>query len=194
MSLDYKITEAGGQILIEAPHNPTFDEKIKRAGAQWDAENKAWRMDAKEIETARKAMQLVYGRDDQPCETVSVRVTVRNTWGVTRGPIVILGRVIAAATGRDSGARIEKDVAVERGGCDSAGTMTNWETIIRRRTELVLHDVPKRLVDGNDNDDIEIEILNPAILKPLQTKALLAERERLLARLAEIDESLDKLK
>jgi len=194
MSIDYKITEASGQILIEAPHNPTFDEKIKRAGAQWDTDSKAWRMDAKEIETARKAMQLVYGRDDQPCETVSVRVTAKNGWGVTRGPIVILGRVIASATGRDSGAKVEKDVTIERGGCDSAGTTANWETIIRRRTELVLHDVPKRLVAENDNNDIEIEVLNPAIQKPLQIKALMAERERLLARLAEIDESLDKLK
>lgn len=64
--------------------------------------------------------------------------------------------------------------------------MKNWYTIIPKDCIVELHNVPKALVEANENSGIEIQILENRIDKT----ALLAEKENLLKRLAEIEELL----
>jgi len=189
-----KITNIGnGKIAITSPYNPTFVSRIKKAGGKWDGTSKTWVCDERTIEAVRSIMREVYGQDDHPQELVNVKVTMSEDGiGEYHGPIVLFGRAIASAWGRDSGARIGDGVGFEKGGCESGGSAKNWKTIIKGGSVFTIFDVPKAAVEnklGWDDSYGKFEIVSPddpsAVLK--------AEKEALLKRIAEIDEELVKL-
>lgn len=191
-----KITNLGnGRIAIDSPYNPDFVRRIKKAGGKWDPANKVWETDERSIETVREIMREVYGQDDLPQqELVTVKVTIGdkslNEW---RAPVVLFGRIIASARGRDSGARPGEGVCFEKGGCDSGGSMKNWYTIVRAGSEITIYDVPRLAVEqklGWKDEYGTFEVIENG--DPLA--ALRAEKEALLKRLAEIEELLNETK
>lgn len=154
-----------GRIAVDTPYNPEFIRRIKQAGGRWDASRRVWICDARDTDMVREIMRDVYGRDDMPQEVVSVRVTVGEeqitAW---RGPVVLFGRTIASAFGRDSGARVGDGVAFSAGGATSGGTMKHWYTVIRPGSVFVVHDVPRAAVEqklGWDDDYGTYEIIEP---------------------------------
>ncbi|OQA07948.1 MAG: hypothetical protein BWY65_01679 [Firmicutes bacterium ADurb.Bin373] len=188
-----KITNIGnGKIAVETPYNPEFVSKIKKAGGRWNASSKTWECDERSVEAVRAIMREVYGMDDMPQELVTVRVTVgdRNISKHT-GPVVLFGRTIASAYGRDSGAKIGEGVCFEAGGCTSGGSVKNWYTVIESGSIITIYDVPRRAVEeklGWSDSDGAVEIMEA--VDPLA--GLKAEREALLKRLTEIDAILSE--
>lgn len=189
-----KITNVGnGKIAIESPYSPDFVAKIKAAGGRWNPNAKTWELDERSIDTARAIMREIYGQDDLPAEKVTVRVTIGADSEVyeDKGPVVLLGRTIATARGRDSGARVGEGVSFEKGGAHSGGSMKNWYTYIGKGSVFTVYDVPKLAVEqklGWDDDYGTFEIIEAADPKA----ALRVEKEALLKRLAEIDELLSQ--
>lgn len=186
-----KITPTGsGKIAIETPYNRDFVTRIKQAGGRWDASRRVWTCDAREIETVRQIMRDVYGRDDMPQEVVSVRVTVgENRIAEHCGPVVLFGRTVASAYGRDSGAKVGEGVSFAAGGARSSGSVKNWYTVVEPGSIITIHDVPKMAVEqrlGWDDVYGTYEIIetdtdssdadNP--LAPYSTEDLLAELRR----------------
>lgn len=183
-----KITNLGnGKIAIETPYNPSFVAKIKKAGGKWNPGNRTWECDERSIEAVRAIMREVYGQDDMPQELVTVRVTVgEDAISKHTGPIVLFGRTVASAYGRDSGAKVGEGVVFETGTCRSSGSVKNWYTVIDAGSVFTIYDVPKRAVEeklGWADFYGTFEIVEP--VDPLAS--LKAEREALLKRLAEID-------
>lgn len=183
-----KITNMGnGRIAIDSPYNPDFVKKIKAAGSRWNGA--AWETDERNIETVRSIMCQVYGRDDRPTETVTVKVTLSQGISEWRGPVILFGRNIASARGRDSGARVGDGVSFKAGGCDSGGSVKNWRTTIDDGSVFIIYDLPKLAVEqrlGWEDEYGTFEIIAPK--DPLA--ALKIEKEALLKRLAEIEELL----
>ena len=109
---------ASDRIAITTPYNPKFVRQIKLAGGRWDDENRVWTMDAANIDLARKILRDIYGYDDiteADTKFVRVRITALREIHACCKPIILFGRVIASARGRDSGARTGEGVAfVER--------------------------------------------------------------------------------
>ncbi len=190
-----KITNLGnGKIAVDSPYNPVFVKRIKKAGGKWNASNRTWEVDERSIDTVRSIMREVYGQDDLPQELVTVKVTIGDKsleeW---RAPVVLFGRTIASARGRDSGARPGEGVCFEKGGCDSGGSMKNWYTIVRAGSEITIYDVPRLAVEqklGWKDEYGTFEVVEAD--DPLA--ALKAEKEALLKRLAEIEEILNQAK
>lgn len=187
-----KITNLGnGKIAVETPYNPEFVRRIKKAGGKWNAGKKTWECDERSIESVRAIMREVYGMDDLPQELVTVKVTVGGkAISEDTGPIVMFGRTIASAFGRDSGAKVGEGVVFESGTCRSGGSMKNWYTVIEAGSVFYIYDVPRRAVEerlGWIDSYGTFEIVEPA--DPLA--ALKAEKEALLKRLAEIEEILN---
>jgi hypothetical protein len=186
-----KITNLGnGKIAVDTPYNPSFVSKIKKAGGKWNASNRTWEVDERSVEAVRAIMREVYGQDDLPQELVTVKVTVGSSISQHRGPIVMFGRTVASAFGRDSGARIGEGVCFEAGGCDSSGSMKNWYTIVSAGSEITIYDVPRLAVEqklGWKDEYGTFEVIENG--DPLA--ALRAEKEALLKRLAEIEELLN---
>jgi hypothetical protein len=186
-----KITNLGnGKIAIETPYNPEFVKRIKKTGGRWNGRNKTWETDERNLDVVRSIMRDVYGQDDLPQELINIRVTLKESVDELRGPIVMFGRTIASAFGRDSGAKIGSGVCFEAGGCDSAGSVKNWYTKISSGSVITIHDVPRRAVEeklGWNDDYGTFEIVEATDL----LASLKAEKEALLKRIAEIDEILE---
>ena len=129
-----KIEKNGkGMIRIFTPYNPDFVKKIKCAET--------------EIDTIREYMMDVYGETDLPDdgEKVTVRATFPNgAWELT-GPIVVFGREIARAWGRDSGAQVGSDVTLISGKVDSGGSRANWRTEIEEGSVFKIRKIHRYL-------------------------------------------------
>lgn len=187
------IERQGDMLGVTCPYNPDFGRKAKQIAGQWDGKVKTWIFDARNEELVRKLLIDVYGTDDSAtAELVSVKLVITRPdeaecrVGPTCGSLVIAGRVVAAATGRDSGARLGEGVVVVNGGFKSGGSMKNWETRVKSNTVIIMHDVPKAVAEeavSHWEEGSEIVSSQPKI----DVEALKAERERLLARVAEID-------
>ena len=178
--------------LVYTPYNADFVKKIKAiGGARWDGESKAWKVPANTVAEVRAIMMDVYGETDEPveCEKVNVRLTFESSIHGWHAPVTILGKTIASAWGRDSGARVGDDVSFVEGNPTSGGSVKNWTTVIPEGSICVLHDVPKAMVkDENVPDGVRYEIEDRSA--EVQRNALIQERERLLRRIAEIDAQL----
>ena len=178
-----KIEIRGNAAYLFTPYNPTFVKKIKAiGGAKWDGSERCWKIPASAVNTARSIMMDVYGETDLPDdgEKVTVRVSFPNGEAECRAPIVVFGRVIASAFGRDSGAKVGDGVVFIKGAPKSGGSRNNWDTIIPDGSIVEIRNVPKAAL----NDKYEYEIVEE---KTIDRAMLEAEKAKLLNRLAEIE-------
>lgn len=185
-----KINTIEDRAYLETPYNANFVAAIKRiGGASWDRDRRAWCIPADAIDQAREIMRRVYGEDDRPSTepSVSVRLTFGREVSELRAPVTILGKSIASAWGRDSGARVGDDVAFVEGRPESGGSFKNWRSVVPAGSVVVLHNVPQAALQMELPEGVTAEVMQPATI---DRDALQAERERLLARLAEIDQLL----
>lgn len=196
MSEQIKISNVDDdKIAIFSPYNPQFVAKAKAAGARWNADKRAWMMPAANVDIAREILRTVYGRDDMPRadeKLVRVKVTALEDVRVTRGPIVLLGHVIASASGRDSGARIGDGVAFVYGAPQSGGSVKNWKTEISQGSVFILSDVPSTMLGSLDSfvDMFGEKLYQYEVLaddRDEQLRKLQARRKELADALADID-------
>ena len=187
-----KVTIIDTSAYIDTPYNKDFVSQIKSiGGARWDSSRREWKIPAACVDQARSIMRRVFGECDLPDE--SRRVTVKLTFSETvysdvRSSICIFGKQVARAFGRDSGATVGEDVAFVEGKPTSGGSMKNWLTCINTGSVVVLRNVPESILGEELPDGVAYEIM-PAEAAP-NRETLLAEKDRLLARIAEIDKLL----
>lgn len=180
------------QALLYTPYNADFVRRIKSiGGARWDAKNRVWRIPATAVDQARQIMREVYGECDLPDDIK--RVTVKLTFGkdviADQGPIIIWGKTIASAFSRDSGARIGQDVVFLKGEPNSGGSRNSWNTYIDAGSVVQVNNVPETMLSEALPDGVTYEIISDSATP--SKEALLAEKERLLSRLKEIEKMLE---
>ncbi len=181
-----KITVIDSKLYVTADYNSAFVAKARDLGGKWASP--CWVFDARDEVAVRAACLECYGSDGLTSDLVDVRITIPEDCravGGGRGPIEIFGRTLARAFGRDSGAKLGEGVVVEQGGFSSGGSMKNWTTTVRDNTVLILRDVSASLVAKHDNEAFIVEVI--AHQNEINREELNTEREKLLARLAEID-------
>lgn len=185
-----------GQAYLTTPYNPVYVQRIKQVGARWDASSKCWCINDQSVDVARKIMREVYGEDDQnQGEKVTVIATFSADQSALRSDYCLLGKVIARAYGRDTGARVGAGVAFAEGAPQSGGSVKNWRTVIPAGSVVEIYDVPlrfaeqeiERIKSQDDGSGIEFQVKKRSCI---DRAALESERERLLLRIAEIDEIL----
>ena len=179
-----------GNAYLYTPYNPKFITAIKKiGGARWISSERAWMIPEYALDEARKAMMECFGECDLPSSSpkVTVRLSFSKRVSEECGPIIIMGKRVASAMDRDSGAVVCRDAIFTQGAPESGGSRNHWETIIPRGSEVILYDVPSAILGDPLPDGVAFEVVGES--KPDRT-ALLREREQLLARLAEIDKEL----
>lgn len=154
---------------IYAAYNEEFVQKIKRhiGGARWDALARAWIVPIYAVDRVRAIMKEVFGIDDSIPEERELR-TVKCTFhdGVekVRGAVILYGKCIARATGRDSDAYPGDDVVIESGDIMSGGSARFWKSIVMPGTVAILKNVPYCLLEQNSSPrGIAIEILEDRV-------------------------------
>ena len=185
-----RVRNEGENIHIQAPYNAGFVSKIKTAGGKWNAAQKVWAVHEKAESRAKEILTEIYGEcGDGSEKRVDIRVTVQEDMDALQGPVVIAGRSVAQAWGRDTGAKIGEKVSFIQGEPTSGGSVKNWRTIIRAGAVFEMYDVPEVMAVDDYGYTVQIIGQEPA---PNPKAALLAERESLLCRLQEIEEMLHK--
>jgi hypothetical protein len=182
----------GTQTAVYTPYNAAFVSAIRKiGGARWDAGSKAWMVPTASLPQVRAIMRDVFGEDDQldTCKRVTVRLTFREICSAECRPVEILGKTVSKAYGRDSGARPGDDVAFEAGGPRSGGSAKNWRSVVEEGSVAILRNVPETMLDKAElPEGVTMEIIQDS---GIDRAALLEEKEKLLARLAEIEKMLN---
>jgi hypothetical protein len=177
------------QLQVRSPMNTLFGQRAKKIGGRWEPKEAAWVFDARVDDKVRALCIDCYGNDGTTFqELVDIRVKFLRDLESSKGPITVFGRIIGSAKARDSGARLGNGVVLEEGRIGSAGSYINWTTAVDAGTQVILFDVPKALVLAGGEKHVEINIVESnQTTSEEQEGDLTAERERLLARLAQID-------
>lgn len=183
------ITISGSSLLVTSPYNSKFVDAAKRLGGRW--RGGAWVLDARDEARVRALCCECYGTDGTTAgDVVTLRIEWRKSRGVSQGPIEVYGRTIARATGRDSDARLGDGIAVLDGGFGSGGSVKNWTTSVREGTVVLVRDFPRvradELLSAQTEEDVRRYSIEDEVMA-IDRPALHAERERLVARIAEID-------
>jgi hypothetical protein len=182
-----KIKTTENTIIVISEYNTEFVDAARNLGGKWVSP--AWVFDIRDEAAVRAACMEFYGTDGVKTDTVDIRVTITSDIEARTADITVFGKVVARAFGRDSGAKIGAGIVIESGKFSSGGSAKNWETTGQAGTVFLMRDVSRRLVEANSDSSIEIEILSAKA--EIDKDALQAERDRLMTRLAEIDEQLE---
>lgn len=181
----------GASALIKCPYNDALVGHLRQLGGKWTGSE--WRIDARDEGRARELLHTYYGTDGISApDTVTLRVTWTADESQYGDSIKCHGRPIARAYGRDSGAKLGDNVAVLCGGFTSGGSVKHWCTWAPTGTVALLRDFPRKraaeLVEQQP-DKKRTYAIEPET-QPVDKAALMAERDRLSARIAEIDAAL----
>jgi hypothetical protein len=179
------ITTTDREIKVCGDYNGLFVAEARNLGGKWQAPE--WVFDIRNEEMVRKVCMLYYGTDGFTTDLVDVRVTLTegDSGFPARSPIEIFGRTVARAFGRDFGAKLGDGIVLEAGGFGSSGSAKNWYTSAEDGTTVIMRDVSRLLVSLHNNESIVVEVIGAA--SDVDKNALLAEKQKLLARLEEIE-------
>ncbi|MCB2215722.1 MAG: hypothetical protein KQH59_06620 [Desulfobulbaceae bacterium] len=185
-----QVTRTDSHLLVESPFHPDLPKRAKENGGIWDNETRVWKYDLRDELRVSALYLSIYGLWDSdqnsPIDLVTVKITAISDISSVCGGIYFAGRLIAGAKDRDSGARLGKGVVLIGGRATSGGSRNNWKTIIEADACFEVKDIPYSLCEAERREgDWDIEIVTYP-----EREALLRERDRLIARVSEIDEIL----
>jgi len=193
--VDISITVKDEIANIYVPYNKEFISEIKNIGsAKWNSDEKCWTVPEEYIDNVREMMVHIYGYSDiSKNETVKVAVKFLEGVAETKDSVKIFGKDVSKATSRDSGARVGENVVLVSGKIESGGSRVYWESQVEEGTIFSLSKVNKNVFDKEKNNPpYKIEILD--VKDEVERKSeLIAEKEKLLSRISEINKILENM-
>lgn len=192
---EFRIENCGdGKIAVYTPYDKKFVEAIKNIGsARWNGE--AWTVPIDYTDNVRGIMKDIYGRDDRSTgETVDCEIEFLQSYYVGKAAVVMFGKTIARAWGRDSGAKVGDDVMLIEGDINSGGSVKNWETRVYAGAKFIVKNVPKARFEKEKSeyqDEYGINTKITVVSKKIDKNALFEEKAKLEKRLAEIKELIE---
>lgn len=144
MSQSIQLTIEGDQVKVISPYNADFVAKCRNFRGKF--KNGAWWFDDSIIDYVREAMIEFYGTTGEvPFDNCILLVKDFTEYG-SCAPVVLFGRTIAKAFGRDSGARLGEDIIFISGEYESSGSAKNWTTRVANAT-FEIHNFPVPSLD-----------------------------------------------
>jgi len=192
MKDELKITIENGIASIYTPYDKLFIQKIKSvAGRKWDSEKKCWTVPESEVEVVRKHMKAVYGVTDIEgiIEMVTLEVKFEKEVVKKKG-IYVHGKLIAKPRNQYE-IQFSNDVTLLAGEIRTAGvSIHNPDILVEAGTVVKVINVPKYDIGCYSNPvGVTYKIIEEAT--NIDKEKLISEKEKLLARLAEIDKLLE---
>ena len=194
---ELKIERKDGRAYITTPYHPEFIWKIKMIEDHWwHPDTRQWSIPDNEgvIQAAREAMKESFGHDDQSvAETVNVEVTF-NEYFIQGPSVMVLGKPIFRTRGKESRIITGDSVYLLKGGVVNESSNKYPTVGVKVGTIVRIDDVlPSEIDKYKEQTDkpYTVEVLN---LDTDEKKLKLEnEKEKLLARIDEIDRELAKL-
>lgn len=190
-----KVEMCGEKANVYTPYNSEFVKAIKGiGGARWNRDKRAWSIPAESVDVAREIMERIYGESDVTIfPVVTLRIKARESMSEWHDGIYAFGVSLAHASGRDSGARVGENAMLVEGSIDSSGSVKNWTTYVSEGTVFQIT-VPESKYEACKEEEAEwweITVLQQD--KEGKKTSLIQEREKLQARLKEIENELKEL-
>jgi len=185
-----------GEIAVQTPYTEAFVNDCRASGGRWDAGEKVWLFGGAARQMVRELVVRHFAFDiDATGEMEWIEIVANREVYAERGPVIVAGKVIAQAFGRDSGARVGDDVTMTGGRIRSDGSRQYWHTTIDEGSSFVFR-APKGSVDrlptGWDGTVCDIDG-NLASLRA-ELAALAVEASRIAARRAEIEARIEAVR
>ncbi len=186
------ISTVGSKVHAVTPYNTLFVAAARRLAGTWHAPT--WVFDARDEDRVRKMCMKYFGSDGRLIDTCTVRVVLDETVSSSRAPITLNGRPIAAALDRDSGARIGENVVLLEGSFGSGGSRNHWTTCVKRGgATVLLRDFPRAAaLSLIETPRAGFTVTLEEEVAPINVSELMHEREKLTARIAEIDALIER--
>ena len=184
---DIRIMENGPTFSVSCPYLPEFSKRAKELNGQWDRDKRIWTVPARHRARILTVLDELYAYDENETRIAVVELTLgESSISLIRRPVQILGRPIASAKGRGSGAWLGPGVSLIEGAVSSGGSVQNWTTSIAAHSvveiELPLN-AGERLATGDPEPFATARIVS--ILDPAgDAKRLVAYRDWLEEELA----------
>lgn len=191
--MSVKITTDEKRVFVSAPYNPDFPHRAKRLGGKWSAKGKAWAFDIRDEERIRNVCLEVFGDDGSAQNLITLRCTYAPELFPapmsTLSTKYLAGREVARAMSRDGGIDLGEGVVIIKGWLGSGGSVKN--PTIRYDEEGTVFEI-RDVVEAAARNALDehpglIEIID-AQMPPHDQ--LISEKQRLMARLAKIEEML----
>lgn len=180
------VKKENGKIKVQSSYSKDFVKKAHELNGKWEKPD--WIFDETVEEALRASLMDIYGEDGTPTEYVTVRFRACD-FSVHSPEIAIDGLQIAKRFSRDSEVVMTNDNAfVVTGGFKSRGGSARNPRIEPLPGTVIQAQIPKCLYEKHSSD---MELVEESGARKAD---LLAEKEKLLARLAEIEEELRKEK
>lgn len=180
------------KVHVRSPYLPGLPARAKLLSGRWDPEEKVWSYPLGAQAEVQALYQELYGEWVEEVKKVNLICKVDEAYEALCDPLVLGGRIVARAFGRDSGAKTGEGVIVLKGGFKSGGSCRNWETQVKKGTVFRLLEVPLTIAEELQAHpqwctSVEIEVEGG---EDGRRAALISEREALRKRLSEIEQLL----
>lgn len=190
MNTDIIISETDfGKIAVSSPFNPDFVKGAKRLGGKWNGDTKAWLFDVRDRDRVEDLLASCYGYSVAPSgELATVRIILDED-NASGKEVYFAGRSICSRRYRDVPVKTADNVVIIDGEFPASAGSVRYPAVIRgsRTVTIEVRDVPIEALAAEK--ELRFERIDADT--QAQHEALIAERERLIARLAEIDEALN---
>ncbi|MFI8977484.1 hypothetical protein ACIGO9_31710 [Nocardia asteroides] len=183
----------GARLAVHSPYNADYIDCARELGGRWNPDAEAWVYDARDRDRVEELLRAIYGTDGRTItadDLVTVRVPLAMHEEARTGRAVFAGRKIAERPARDSRVRLSDGVVLVAGKLDSSGGSMPYPAIDAAPDVFVeIRELPRAALDVERPSSYTIV----EVTAQVDRAGLAAERERLLARLAEIDTQLAQL-
>lgn len=190
MNTDIIISETDfGKIAVSSPFNPDFVKGAKRLGGKWSGDTKAWLFDARDRGRVEDLLATCYGYSVAASgELATVRIVLDEDNAGDK-EVYFAGRSICSRRYRDAPVKTADNVVVIDGEFPASAGSMRYPAVIRGSWTVTIEvrDVPVEALAAEK--ELRFERIDADT--QAQREALIAERERLIARLGEIDEALN---
>lgn len=164
---EIRVEVNGGKADLYTPYSADFVKAIKAlGGARWNASKRCWTISEDMLPKARAIMMEMYGyTDEEQGETITVKVMFAKNVCEECDSVVILGKTVSRAYGRDTGAKPGEDVMFLEGTPTSGGSRIHWDSVVRAGSVVMLYKVSKALYDAKKDslpDGVTVEIIECA--------------------------------
>jgi hypothetical protein len=184
--IDIGIVKTEGALFVAVPYSKDFVNFAHMRGAKWSESQRKWMFDLRDEFALRSIMIELYGTDDyETCEKVTCRVAINKSHNTREVILFAFGRVVArmkragyAVLGEDV-VIITGELAQERG----ASLFPNEEAL------LEIRGVPVKIAE----QEYKKNPYHVTIIGGLKIQRLRDEREALIKRLSEIEETIQAL-
>lgn len=149
------------KIIVRMEYFPEAVSKIKKLGkVSWEPKMKGWLVSNDFEDDVKGILIEYYGTDGSfSPKVINIEVTAIQNIETLKKPVLFAGKVIAAAYGRDSGAKLGEYTAQLSGKINSGGSSSNWKTIVDGGSCFKVLQVNEELLKRESNNIFSYKVL-----------------------------------